>query len=138
TGAGEFYAEVTVVYGILRPAPIRPDRGCAVRRPAPYDYSHFRRYGMDTRVEKDSMGEMSVPADAHYGASTARAVENFPISDLRFDRRFIAALGLIKWSCAQVNHDLALLDDRRRQLIHQAAQEVIDGKLDREFVVDIF
>jgi fumarate hydratase class II len=93
---------------------------------------------MSTRTERDSMGEMQVPADAYYGASTARAVENFPISDLRFDRRFIAALGLIKWSCAQVNHDLGLLDDRRLQLIHQAAQEVIDGKLDSQFVADIF
>jgi fumarate hydratase class II len=93
---------------------------------------------MSTRTERDSMGEMQVPADAYYGASTARAVENFPISDLRFDRRFIAALSLIKWSCAQVNHDLGLLDDRRLQLIHQAAQEAIDGKLDPQFVIDIF
>ncbi len=54
-----------------------------------------------TRLEKDSMGEMRVPADAYYGAQTARAVENFPISNLRFSRRFIAALGLIKWSCAR-------------------------------------
>src|SRR5438128_9096792 len=88
------------------------------------------------RAEKDSMGEMQVPADAYYGASTARAVENFPISDLRFGRRFIAALGLVKLACAEVNQKLGLLDDRRRQLVQQAAQEVIDGKLDREFVVD--
>ena len=60
------------------------------------------------RIEKDSMGEMNVPADAYYGAQTARAVENFPISDLRFRRRFIAAMGLIKWCCAQVNHELGL------------------------------
>src|SRR5215510_4719358 len=90
------------------------------------------------RVEKDSMGEMQVPADAYYGAQTARAVENFPISDLRFSRRFISAMGLIKWSCAQVNFDLHLLDDKRRALLQQAAQEVIDGKLDSQFVVDIF
>src|SRR5262245_25405007 len=90
------------------------------------------------RVEKDSMGEMKVPHDAHHGASTARAVENFPISDLRFQRRFIGALGLIKWAAAQVNFDLGVLDDRRRDLIQKAAQEVIDGKLDDQFVVDIF
>jgi fumarate hydratase, class II len=93
---------------------------------------------MPFRTERDSMGEMQVPADAYYGAQTARAVENFPISDLRFSRRFIAAMGLVKWACAEVNHELGLLDDRREQLIKQAAQEVIDGKLDDQFVVDIF
>ena len=92
----------------------------------------------DTRTEKDSMGEMSVPADAYYGASTARAVENFPISDLRFQRGFIAALGLIKWSAAEVNFKLGLLDEKGRALLQQAAQEVMDGKLDDAFVVDIF
>src|SRR6266705_2722996 len=92
----------------------------------------------DFRTEADSMGEMQVPADAYYGAQTARAVENFPISDLRFSRRFIAAMGQIKWACAQVNHKLGLLDDRRKDLLQQAAQEVIDGKLDDQFVVDIF
>src|ERR1700683_80773 len=91
-----------------------------------------------SRTEKDSMGEMKVPADAHYGAQTGRAVENFPISDLRFSRRFIAAMGLIKWSCAQANSQLKLLDDKRLSLIQQAAQEVIDGKLDSQFVIDIF
>jgi fumarate hydratase class II len=84
------------------------------------------------------MGEMQVPADAYYGAQTARAVENFPISDLRFSRRFIAAMGLIKWACAQVNAELKLIDEKKKQLIQQAAQEVIDGKLDNQFVVDIF
>jgi len=64
--------------------------------------------------------------------------ENFPISDLRLGRPFIAALGLIKWACAEVNHSLGVLDDRRRSLIQQAAQEVIDGKLDSQFVVDVF
>src|SRR5438067_2712823 len=90
------------------------------------------------RTEKDSMGEMKVPAEAHYGAQTGRAVENFPISDLRFPRRFIAAMGLIKSSCAEINHRLKLIDDKRKQLVQQAAQEVIDGKLDHQFVVDIF
>src|ERR1700733_11959704 len=92
----------------------------------------------DFRSERDSMGEMKVPADVHYGAQTARAVENFPISDLRFSHRFIAAMGLIKWSCAQINHKLGLLDEQRRGLLQQAAQEVIDGKLDNQFVIDIF
>src|SRR3984885_5906819 len=92
----------------------------------------------DFRSERDSMGEMKVPADVHYGAQTARAVENFPISDLRFSRRFIAAMGLIKWSCAQVNFDLNFLPENKKTLVQQAAQEVIDGKLDSQFVVDIF
>src|SRR3954454_8773136 len=90
------------------------------------------------RTERDSMGEMQVPAEAYYGAQTARAVENFPISDLRFSRRFIAAMGLIKWACAEINQKLGLFDERRKGLIQQAAQEVIDGKLDGQFVVDIF
>jgi fumarate hydratase class II len=90
------------------------------------------------RVEKDSMGEMRVPADAYYGAQTARAAENFPISDLRFSRQFIAAIGLIKASCARVNYALGLLDERRLQLILKAADEVIEGRLDAQFVVDIF
>src|SRR3954471_2399756 len=90
------------------------------------------------RSERDSMGEMQVPADAYYGAQTARAVENFPISDLRFPRRFIAAMGLIKWSCAEINQRLNLIDEAKKNLIQQAAQEVIEGKLDPAFVVDIF
>jgi len=90
------------------------------------------------RTEKDSMGEMKVPADAYYGAQTGRAVENFPISDLRFSRRFIEAMGLIKSAAAEVNRNLGILDERREQLIQQAAKEVIDGKLDHQFVVDIF
>src|SRR4029079_8674250 len=87
---------------------------------------------------KDSMGEMKVPVDAYYGAQTGRAVENFPLSDLRFSRLFIAAMGLIKWACAEVNHGLGLLDEKKLDLVQRAAQEVIDGKLDSHFVVDIF
>jgi fumarate hydratase class II len=90
------------------------------------------------RVERDSMGQMQVPADAYYGASTQRAVENFPISNLRFGRGFIRALGLIKKSAAVVNRELGLLDAKLADAIVQAAQEVVDGKLDGEFVVDIF
>ena len=91
-----------------------------------------------TRIERDSMGEMEVPAEAYYGASTMRAVLNFPISDLRFSRRFIGALGLIKLAAARVNMDLGLLDQRLGGAIVQAAQEVVDGAHDGEFVVDIF
>jgi fumarate hydratase class II len=91
-----------------------------------------------TRVEKDSMGEMSVPASALYGASTQRAVLNFPISGYRFSRPFIRALGLIKWAAAQANHDLGLLDAERSALIVQAAEEVIEGKLDDHFPLDVF
>src|SRR6185437_3063291 len=90
------------------------------------------------RTEKDSMGEMKVPTDAYYGAQTARAAENFPISDLRFNRRFIAAMGLIKSAAAEINHRLGILDEKKKSLVQQAAQEVIDGKLDGQFVVDIF
>jgi fumarate hydratase class II len=89
-------------------------------------------------MEKDSMGEMSIPESALYGASTQRAVLNFPISGYRFSRPFIRALGLIKWAAAQANHDLGLLDAERSALIVQAAEEVADGKLDEHFPLDIF
>jgi fumarate hydratase class II len=92
----------------------------------------------DFRTEADSMGEMKVPADAYYGAQTARAVENFPISNLRFPRQFIRALGLIKKHGAAANAELGLLPEKLARPIQQAAQEVIDGKLDHQFVVDIF
>jgi fumarate hydratase, class II len=91
-----------------------------------------------TRMEKDSMGEMSVPESALYGASTQRAVLNFPISGYRFPRPFIRALGLIKWAAAQANHDLGLLDANRSALIVQAAEEMVEGKLDEHFPLDIF
>src|SRR6476659_6535224 len=91
-----------------------------------------------TRVEKDSMGEMSVPESALYGASTQRAVLNFPISGQRFSRPFIRALGLIKWAAAQANADLGLLDAHRAAFIVQAAEEVVEGKLDSHFPLDIF
>jgi fumarate hydratase class II len=93
---------------------------------------------MSTRIERDSMGEMTVPANAYYGAQTARAVENFPISGLRFSRAFIRALGTIKAACARVNQGLGLLDARLADAIVRAATEVADGKLDGEFVVDVF
>src|SRR5216110_51486 len=94
--------------------------------------------GGRTRMEKDSMGEMSLPESALYGASTQRAVLNFPVSGYRFSRPFIRALGIIKWAAAQANHDLGLLDAERSALIVQAAEEVVEGKLDDHFPLDIF
>ena len=90
------------------------------------------------RTEKDSMGEFQVPIDAKYGASTARAVDNFPISNLRFSRPFIKALGEIKKACAKVNRNNELLDKNFADSIIDAAQQVIDGDHDKDFVVDIF
>jgi fumarate hydratase class II len=90
------------------------------------------------RIERDSMGDMQVPANAYYGASTARAVENFPISGWRFSRRFIQALGRIKAAAARVNAQLGLLDERVGTAIEQAALEVAAGTFDTEFVVDVF
>ncbi len=91
-----------------------------------------------TRIERDSLGEMEVPADAYYGIQTMRAIQNFPISDLRFPRRFIRTLALIKKAAAQVNLELGLLDPDIGEAIVQAAQEVADGKFDSQFVLDIF
>jgi fumarate hydratase, class II len=91
-----------------------------------------------TRIERDSMGVMSVPADALYGASTARAVLNFPISGIRFSRPFLRALGLIKGACATVNGELGLLPPEKVVLIVQAASEVERGLLDEHFPIDIF
>src|SRR6266568_9571478 len=92
----------------------------------------------ETRIERDSMGEMQVPAHAYWGASTHRAVLNFPISDLRFPRQFVRALGQIKQAAAQVNEELHTIEPPIAEAIVQAAQEVIDGKFDRHFVLDIF
>src|ERR1700740_1911911 len=93
---------------------------------------------MQNRIEKDSMGTMEVPGDALYGATTQRAVLNFPISGYRFSRPFIRALGLVKWSAALANRDLGKLEEDQAQLIAQAAEEVIDGHLDAHFPIDIF
>jgi fumarate hydratase, class II len=92
----------------------------------------------ETRIERDSMGEMRVPINAYYGASTQRAMLNFPISDLRFPRDFIRALGQIKQAAAQVNAELGNIDSSVADGVVQAAQEVVDGKLDEHFVLDIF
>ncbi|MDP2496592.1 MAG: class II fumarate hydratase [Candidatus Palauibacterales bacterium] len=92
----------------------------------------------DHRTERDSMGEVRIPADRLYGAQTQRAKENFPVSDLRFGRRFLRALGLVKRAAADVNEGLGLLDERRAGAIREAAMEVAGGDLDEHFPVDIF
>jgi fumarate hydratase class II len=90
------------------------------------------------RVERDSMGEVTVPRDALFGAQTRRALDNFPISDLRKPRRFIEALGAIKLEAAVVNRELGLIDEGEKDAIVEAAEEVIDGRLDNAFVLDVF
>ena len=90
------------------------------------------------RVERDSLGDLRVPAGALYGVQTQRAVLNFPISGLRPWRAFIWSMAAIKRAAAEVNRDLGLLDDRRAEAIVQAAQEVIEGSWDDQFVVDPF
>ena len=92
----------------------------------------------ETRVERDSMGEMDVPADALYGASTQRAVLNFPISGQRMPRRFLRALALIKLAAAETNQGLGLLDAAKAQAIAAAAREVADGRHDEQFPIDVY
>ncbi|ALA58505.1 class II fumarate hydratase [Nitrospira moscoviensis] len=94
--------------------------------------------GGATRIERDTMGELAVPAEAYYGVQTARAIENFPISPLRMPRSVIRAMGLIKRAAASVNQSLGLLEKRQADAIKQAATEVVEGTLDGEFPVDIF
>jgi fumarate hydratase class II len=93
---------------------------------------------MKYREEKDSMGSVRVPADAYYGSQTQRAVDNFPVSDLRFQPAFIHALALVKHCAAKVNQELKLLDPDLAEAISSAAREVMEGKHDDQFVVDIF
>jgi fumarate hydratase class II len=90
------------------------------------------------RIERDTMGEMQVPADAYFAAQTARAIANFPISGLRFPRRFIAALGYVKAAAARANVALGLLPDRVGDTIERAALEVAEGRFDDQFVLDVF
>jgi fumarate hydratase class II len=90
------------------------------------------------RVETDSLGELHVPAEALYGAQTQRAVENFPVSGLQPWRAFIWSMATVKRAAAEVNRELGLLDDERADAIVRAAQEVIAGKWDDQFVVDPF
>ncbi|ADQ67005.1 fumarate hydratase [Halogeometricum borinquense DSM 11551] len=92
----------------------------------------------DFRTERDSLGEMQVPADAYWGAQTQRAVENFPISGITFSRRFIRALGVVKKGAAQANRDLGLVEENIADAIVEAADEVIAGEHDDQFPVDVF
>jgi fumarate hydratase class II len=93
---------------------------------------------MNTRIEKDSMGEMAVPADALYGASTQRAVLNFPVSGRCVPLPVIHAYGLIKWAAARVHQSLGLLPQDKASLIEQAALELAEGMHDAHFVIDIY
>src|SRR3990170_2109363 len=88
------------------------------------------------RIEKDSLGEVQVPANAYFGAQTQRAVINFPVSGLRPWRAFVWSMATIKCAAAEVNRDLGQLDGALAGAIVQAAQEVIDGRWDDQFVVD--
>lgn len=90
------------------------------------------------RTEKDSMGEVKVPANAYYGAQTQRANENFPVSNIRFSSEFISAVGRVKFTAAKVNSELGLIDAKVADAIQKASQEVMNGDLDSDFVLDIF
>src|ERR1700761_3363295 len=92
----------------------------------------------DVRKEKDSLGFVEVPSKAYYGAQTERAVDNFPISGMQAHDQLVRALGMVKRAAAQANKDLGLVDGKRADAISEAAQEVIDGKWNGEFVVDVF
>ena len=92
----------------------------------------------DFRIERDSMGELKVPADALYGAQTQRAVQNFPISGLTMPREFIRALGLIKSAAAQANADLGHLKKAQAKAIRKAAERVANGEFDAHFPIDVF
>ncbi len=93
---------------------------------------------MATRIEKDTMGEIAVPADRYWGAQTQRSLENFEIGEARFSRPFLRAFGLLKRAAAEANHDLGLLPPEKAALITAAAQEVADGKLDENFPLVVF
>ena len=88
---------------------------------------------MSTRIERDSMGEIEVPADRYWGAQTQRSIENFKIGGHRMPRAMIKALGLVKYACAQANFEQGRLDEPKRTAIQRAASEVIEGKLDEHF-----
>jgi fumarate hydratase class II len=92
----------------------------------------------DTRIERDSLGDVEVPAGAYYGAQTERARRNFPVSGLTFPRRFIAALGMIKSEAAKINADRGIVPEDLAKAIRQAADEVVAGDLDAHFPLDIF
>jgi len=93
---------------------------------------------METRIERDSMGELKVPATALYGAQTQRAIDNFPVSGTPMPEAFVHAVARIKLAAARSNHQLGLLDAERAQAIEKAAQSVIDGQHDEHFPIDVF
>ena len=90
------------------------------------------------RQEKDSIGIKEIPADVYYGVQTARAVENYPISGMRANPTLIRAIGMVKYAAAEANKELGLVDDKRADSIMKAAKEVMDGKWNESFVVDVF
>ena len=90
------------------------------------------------RTEKDSMGELQVPADACYGAQTQRALDNFPVSGLTLPRAFLHALGLVKQACASANRDLGQLDDGIAEAIIHVCDDIVSGTLDDQFPIDVF
>ncbi|UPV74094.1 class II fumarate hydratase [Halorussus limi] len=92
----------------------------------------------DYRIEEDSLGEMQVPADAYWGAQTQRALQNFPVSGITFGRRFVRALGVVKKAAARANRDLELIPEDKADAIVEAADEVIEGRHDDQFPVDVF
>jgi fumarate hydratase class II len=98
----------------------------------------MRTPAVSYRLEKDSMGPVKVPSHAYYGAQTQRAVDNFPISAWRFPREFLLALGLVKQAAARVNSELKLLDRPLARAIEKASEEVVQGRWDDQFVVDVF
>jgi aspartate ammonia-lyase len=93
---------------------------------------------MNTRTEKDSLGEKQVPAHVYYGIQTLRALENYPISGYRAHPALIRAMGMIKKAAAMANRELKLLDEKRAKAIEKASDEVVAGKFDAEFVVDVY
>lgn len=101
-------------------------------------YYYGKKGDMPVRIEKDTLGEVMLFGDVYYGAQTGRAVENFPISGLKLPRRFIRAQGIIKLAAARANGALKALDKKRAKAIEKAALEVIDGKHDDHFVVDVY
>tara|TARA_B100001750_G_C15502692_1_gene598282 strand:+ start:790 stop:2202 length:1413 start_codon:yes stop_codon:yes gene_type:complete len=90
------------------------------------------------RIENDSMGELKVPSSSYYGAQTMRAIQNFPISDLKFQDSFIKALAQIKLSAAEANFKLNLLEERHKHAIVSACEDIIEGKMNDQFILDIF
>ncbi|HEX7180273.1 MAG TPA: lyase family protein, partial [Thermoanaerobaculia bacterium] len=92
----------------------------------------------ESRIEKDSLGEIEVPAGAYYGAQTERARRNFPVSGIRLPKRFIAAVAMIKGEAAAVNEEMEIVPAEAARAIRQAADEVAEGKHDDQFPLDIF